>query len=259
MKKLFTLLTLGIVFCSVSAYGAWTEISRSTASSEVTMATVTARVRLMIDDPTSDTGTVRYSTATLYDMVNTAHKNMCVATLALETSATQSLVAGTTEYLLPSNEIAIARVTINLNDGNGDTYLPQTTVHVLDSKAGKSWSVSRSSPTVYYLRNRYIGFYPAPTGSPVVTIWYYKIPDTMTTGSDYVFEGFKQLELYWEALASYVAYKILVAEGRTLLLDQLVAEYRGAISAIKSWINLKPDLELDIEGATYENYNNNSR
>ena len=252
MRKLPVLLISAIVlFCSTVVQAAWTEFSRSTDGSEVTMDTVTVRVRLMIDDPNTTTGTVRYSSSTLYEMINTAQKLMCVSALALEIYATQDLVDGTTEYLLPDNEIAISRVTINLDDDNGDTYLPQTTVHILDSNMGKSWAVSRSSPTVYYLRNRYIGFYPAPTGDPEVTIWYFKIPDTMDSGSDYVFEGFKQLELYWEALASYVAYKILLAEGRTLLLDQLVAEYKGAISAMKSWINLRPDLEIDIEGSTY--------
>jgi len=248
MKK--CLMGLFLLFVTSSVFGAWTEYSRDTSYSEITMSTVTTRVRVIIDDPLSTTGTVRYSTSTLYEMVNTAQKLMCVATLALDTWAEQDLTSGTTEYLLPANCIAIIRVTMDEGDGNGAQYLPQYTVHHLDSDKGESWSIQSSTPTAYYIRNRYIGFYPAPTGSPTVKIWYKKVPDTMTSGSDYVFDGFTPLEIYWEALAAYVAYKILVAEGRTMLLDQLAAEYTGAMKAIEQWINLRPDLDINIEGAS---------
>ena len=252
MKKLTVLFfSTCVLFCSTVLHAAWSEYSRPTDNSEITMSTVTTRVRLIIDEPISINGTIRYSTSTLNQMVNTAQQLMCLSTLALETYAEQSLTGGTTEYLIPTNCIAITRVTIDLDDGNGAMYIPQKTVHHLDSDHGKSWSVQSSTPTLYYLRNRYIGFYPAPISNPTVRVWYVKIPATMTLGSDYIFDGFTQLEIYWEALASYVAYKILLAEGRTMLLDNLASEYTGAINAIKSWINLKPDLEMDLEGAKY--------
>lgn len=253
MKKLFALLILGTLFCSVSAYGAWVEDSRSTANSVITLSTVTLRVREIIDDPNSTNGTMRYSSSTIYGLINTAQRLMCVNTWALTSWATQTLSANTTEYALPSNCLSIERVTIDKNADGTEEYIPYITVHHLDIDKGKQWTVADSSqtPTTYYIRNRYIGIYPVPNNAgAILKIWYVKIPSIMSTEGTYIFDGYTPLEVYWEALASYAAYQILLQEGKMTLLEPLSAIFAGSMIAIKEWITYRPEMDVDIEGAS---------
>jgi hypothetical protein len=249
MKKIF--ITLISVLLYTQVYAGWSEATRDTSGCSVTLDTVTVRVRELLDDSYTATNTVRYSSATIYSLINTAQRIVAINTLCIETYATQTLTAGTTEYLLPSNCLAVSRVTMNSFDTNGNMYLPQKTVFGMDYDA-KTWDVSRSTPTAYFLRNRYMGFYPAPKyGTAKVTLWYYKIPTIMTTGSSFVYDGNVLLETYWETLAIYAAYKLYLGEGRTDMTAQLAPEFSGSISAIQNYIKINPDLNLNLQGKSF--------
>lgn len=254
MRTLIALLYL--VFITSVVHGAWTQESRNTDNSRITLSTVTLRVREMIDDPNSASGTVRYSSNTIYGLVNTAQRLMCINTMALTSWATQQLVADTTEYILPGDCLAIERVTINENaNANGlEEYIPFKTIHHLDADQGKQWNIvsASQSPTAYYIRNRYLGVYPVPNNTgAVIRIEYIKIPALMDSEDDYIFDGYTPLECYYEALAAYAAHQLLLQEGRTTNLETLSSIYAGALEAIKGWIRFRPEMQEDITGATY--------
>ena len=211
MKKI-SILAIFIMLPSF-CYSAWSEYDRGTGNVDITLSTVTTRVRNIIDDPNSENGTIRYSSATIYDLINTANRMFCINTKSLQAFATQQLTAGTTEYLLPDDMLYLERVTLNRHDGNGPSFIPQKTVWGLDLEQ-TDWAVETSSPTSYYLRNRYIGLYPFPQYSGAeLAIWFIKYPSIMTAEGDIIFDNNPMLEPYWEALAAYAAYHIFVMEG----------------------------------------------
>jgi hypothetical protein len=244
MKK-YILLSIMLIICSQS-YAAWTEQSRTVSDSGVTMDDVVNRIRQIIDDPYTNYGTVRYSSATLYGLVNQANQVFCLQTRALETSATNQLALGTTEYALPSDCMYLERVTMAVSTYTIVTgqsqheYLPQKTVWGLDID-NKEWDIESSTPTAFYLRNRYIGFYPAPTYTGIeVQIWYIKYPAKITTGSDYVLDGYTQLIPFWELLAQYASAKIALQEGNTVLYTTIATEYAGGIKEAMSMLKYNP-------------------
>lgn len=244
MRK-YILLSLLLSICSLS-YASWTEQSRTVSESAVTVDDVTLRVRQIIDDPYTTYGTVRYSSSSLYNLVDQANKMFCLSTRALETSATNQLSIGTTEYMLPSNCMYLERVTMSVTTGTialGNSqleYLPQKTVWGLDME-DKEWDISSSTPTAFYLRNRYIGFYPAPTWDGIeVQVWYIKYPATLTVGTDYVLDGYTQLTPYWELLAQYVAAKIAMQEGNAALYTAIANEYVAGTREVMSIIKNNP-------------------
>ena len=243
-----------IVLLYGTSMGAWTKASRATTSSTVTLSSVTTIVRSMIDDPISANGTVRYSSSTIYDVINTGQRLLCTMTYALETHASQALTASTTEYLLPDDCIAVTRVVVDHNDSNGPQYIPYTTVFALDSDSGKSWQYATADdPSSYYIRNRSIGFYPSPGSSDTVKVWYIKLPDVMTAEADFIFDGYTPLEMYNHALAAYAAYQILLSEGQTATLDKYIGEFTGASQSINSWIRYRPDANFNFTGSEYNN------
>lgn len=254
--KQFALIVFAL-FISANCFGAWTESTRSTSDSKITLSSCTAAVRIIIDDSYSAHGTVRYSSSTIYDLINTAQRLLCTQTMCLETYSYQTLTADTTEYLLPDDCLAVTRVTLDKLDSKGPQFLPFTTVFWMDSDKGTAWSVTKSTPTAYYIRNRAIGMYPFPAyGTATLGLWYYKIPDLMDSESDYIFDGYTPLEIYWRALSVYAAYQIIMQEGgQADLLERLAAEYTGAAQGIMSWVRMKPDSQPNFTGSTYQNTN----
>jgi hypothetical protein len=238
MKKLIFLLTL---LAPALANAAWTTTTRSTSDMAITLSTVTARVRTIIDDPYTTYGTVRYSSATIYGFINDAQHRVFYATQLNEAYAYQALVSGTTEYALPSDCLYIERVTLNTTSSKGAYVIPQKTVWGLDDTSS-NWTVQTSTPSSYFLRNRYIGMYPFPSwDGAILGIWYIKFPTRMTSESDYIFDGLVVMEPYWEVLAIYAAGKIAELEGNTNLYTALVTEWQGALKDLKEYIRFNPN------------------
>jgi hypothetical protein len=240
-KYVFALLFLASIPNVVQA--AWTQESRSTDDMTVTLSTVVARARQLLDDPNSEYGTVRYSSSSYYVLINIAHKLLAVQTGALTTWATQQITAGTTEYALPADCVYLQRVLVDGNDRNGDCYIPQQTVFRMDAEES-SWTVDTSSqvPTSYYLRNRYLGMYPVPKNSGAkLTIWYAKTPAVLDSEDDKVFDGMTVLEPYWELLSVYAAARLALQEGNTTAYTTLMAEWQGGLGSILSVIRYNPN------------------
>lgn len=265
MLKITSVLCFLVSFVPFS-YAAWSEYDRGTGDVKVTLSSVTNRIRVIIDDPNSANGTVRYSSATIYDLINTASRLFCIQTQALTAYATQQITAcstttfvfGANEYTLPDDILFLNRVTIDLQDDNGHTFIPQKTVWSLDLTQG-NWAVSTSSapgPSSYYLRNNKIGLYPRPVDDlQELAIWYIKYPALMTAEGDVIFDNYTQLEPYWEALAAYSAYHILIMEGKLQLAGQYAQIWTQILGLAGGTLIENPNSRGDTSGATFEQGN----
>jgi hypothetical protein len=240
----YIILTL-LLTITTSAFAAWSEQSRTVTDVATTVDDVIDRVREIIDDPYTNTGSVRYSTTTILNLVDKAHKVFCIQTEALTTSATMSFTLGTTDYALPTNCIYVERVAISVTGGldsgtENFKYLKQKTVWGLDIE-NTSWDLSSSTPTAFYIRNRYMGFYPAPSFSGAeVYMQYVKIPTTLDETTDNIFDGYTQLEPYGELLALYVAAKLALQDGNTTLYSSLIAEWNSGLVLAKGYLRYNP-------------------
>ena len=258
MKKFCATFLLVALFCSAKSYAAWSELSRDTSDATITLSSVTTRVRTIIDDRNSTNGTIRYSSSTIYSLINNAQRMFCITSRALEANATDDLVAGTTEYSLPSDCLYLERVTLDINDNNGPQYIPQKTVWGLDLESTQ-WAVETSSPAAYYIRNQKIGMYPFPAYSGAeLEIWYIRYPADMSAESSYVFEGHTQLEPYWEALASYAAYNIFVMEGKLQLAAQYAEVWTQMLGMFTGVYRENPNRTPSTSGTEYREMNRSS-
>lgn len=248
--KRFALMIFAL-FISANCFSAWTESTRDTDGT-VTLSSVTTRARSIIDDEYSVANTVRYSSSTLYNLINSAQSMFCISTRALTTSATCSLTADTTEYALPTNCLYIERITLNIQEQRlGPVVMPQETVFTLDQKSA-GWSVQESSPTAYYLRNRYIGMYPYPKWSGAeLGIWYIKKPSILASESDVIFDNYTQLEPYADALAYYAAYVVFIQEGQTTKAQSCVEMWNQMVTLCASVIKHSPDWNPQTIGTQY--------
>ena len=242
MKRLILMSTL-MFMCIQLGHTAWTESSRATTGMEITLSTITTRVRQIIDDPNSTYGTVRYSSATIYGLVDTGHKMLCIQTQALSVSATTQLTANTTTYTLPTNCMFIEKVTVDKLDGLGEQYISMKTTWRLDLEA-KTWSIHASSqvPTAYYVYGRELGVYPVPdhTGA-ILKIYYIKSPTTLDSEDDLIFDGMTNMQPYWDLLATYAASKIYLQEGNSGMAQALATEWVGGIKDLMSFIRYAPN------------------
>lgn len=255
MKKLIYAIGIIAYFSSLS-FSAWTEYDRGSSDVTVTLGDVVNRVRQIIDDPNSPNGTVRYSSAPIYDLVNTAQAMFCINTRALEASATQQLLANTTEYALPVNYLFMDRVTIDENADGDFQYIEMEFVKQLDL-VSPDWSVNDSSqtPLNYYIRNRQLGLYAVPNNTgAIIKIWYIRSPTKMTADTDIIFDNYSQLEPYWEALADYAAYHIFLQEGDLQRASQYAQSWTQMLTLANQILRNELDSgNINTTGTEYKN------
>jgi len=217
------------------------EITRSTIGN-TTLSTIRTLVRREIDDPTNSYGTNTYSNSYLDDYINISHRDIVYNTQCLHAKATGYLVAGTTEYDLPTNLIAIERVRYN------DDILPEKDIYAFDEDNSSWFTADVSSPTAYYKFEgiHKIGFYPCPKYSGgLTTLWYTKYPDILDDDTDEIFDSDPKLEPFRRAIVCLASYYILFQEQNPKS-ETLYREYQAYLKSIKDNYNLRPNYRPEM-------------
>ncbi len=248
MKKVLIIFFISLLFSTAYSYTAsFYEISRSTSGNS-NLQDIRVLVREEINDSTNTYNTNRYTDAEINKYINIIHEDVCINTQVLLTQCTGQLTAGTTEYYLPLNFLAFQRVIYDPVNGDTDYLLEEKNPYDMDVDNSGWFTVAPSTPTNYYRYPAYnkIGFYPAPAySSSVVTIWYIKRPDELTSDTDEIFDSIPVLESFRRAIVVGTSGIIYMQEGNPMYSIKL-QEYSGYIENIKKSYDLMPNYDPSI-------------
>lgn len=209
--KLALLLTLGFTTSS-----AWS----------LNLSDLLTQTRIFIRDTATDPSRQRFTDSQLTSFLNNGQKEVNLRTWALVNSTSISILAGTTEYSLPSDEIMILRVTL------GNVPLSERTFSFLD-ESNSSWISDTGIPAEYYIRTdssvvsgvsrECIGVHPISTFTSVMVVQYLAQPADLSSNSDIPFSGQLRMYPFHQLLAYYASYRGFAAISN---IDDAAVYYR---------------------------------
>lgn len=205
----------------------------------LTLSDLLTQTRLFLKDTATSAGRQRYSDTQLTSFLNNAQKEVNARTFAVVRSSSFPLMAGTTEYSMPADNITILRVTRDF------TPLSERTLSALDD-AQTSWIYDSSgTPDHYYVRvssslvdgvsKESIGFIPLSTGPAVVTLEYLAQPTDLAGITDVPFgsDNIRFLPFH-HALAYRAAYFGYLINGDLQSASVYLKEYEDLVRTLES-------------------------
>src|SRR3990167_7892332 len=166
--------------------------------------------RIFLRDTATDPNRRRFSDTQLTSFLNNGQKEANLKAWAVVNTTRIALSAGTTEYSLPSEHIAVLRVTVNHQP------LAERTFSFLDD-ANTDWISESGTPVDFYIRidssivagvsKESIGFHPVSTFTATAIIQHLAQPTDLSASGDIPFSGNLRLYPYHQALAYYTAYR----------------------------------------------------
>ena len=131
----------------------------------------------------------RWNATILTARINHIIRDIVLRTKCLRETGTDSVVAGTQEYALPSGYIDMIRVTL---DGEELVYVDKKE---LDMESGIDWTTKSGTPTRYYIDidpdNSRVGLVPNPdaSGSSNLKYFFVKNPTDLSGSTDIPFNN----------------------------------------------------------------------
>lgn len=184
---------------------------------------------MLINDPSDQ----RFTAAQKQAEIEKAQEQFVLDTRCLKDVSSVTIVAGTSEYNLPSDIFSVLRVAHN------GKKLESISAYELDVLLNSDWSDDEGTPSRYYVdtdpNNKKIRFYPIPQSgdaSVTTTIEYIKIPPALSADASVPLDGHTLLTPYHDALAYWAAASllgILPDQAALFMISQYDKEYRGLV------------------------------
>lgn len=215
---------------------------------------ILTRARTYLRDQQTSTNGQQFSDTTLLQFLSDGQREANAQNWLLQSSATVTLIQGTTEYAMPTDFMATLRVWFKVTGGTGYIKLDQTTFDQLDAQAS-GWFQATGPPTKYYLdrssQTVYLAFYPAPsvassTGTAIV--YYIQQPPDITLTGATPFNGNFILQPYASALAYYVAYRGWLSLEETDLANQYLQLWVSFLGMMRQGTTKTPDYNPGFVG-----------
>ena len=194
------------------------------------VSTLITRARTRINE----TSTTFHTEANLIAYADEGQKYVVRETKSLEDIDTSTtIVSGTQNYALPTDCIAIRRITFD-----GIKLFP---IDFMDlDEAGLDETDSTGTPSNYYIWNDTIYLYPIPGSSGTLKIYYYKAPATISLST----ASLETKEVYDDAIVCYMTYLALIKDSESDLsnldkADYMMGECNAKIMSIKNQLKEK--------------------
>lgn len=224
----------------------------SSQVSAMSVSELNTRARIYLKDTATESNRQRFSDADLLVFYNEAVSDMIDSTWCLTASTTISIVGSTTtstqEYDLPSNFIKPTGVWLK------NKAISEITVRgYLDDK-GTDWTVTKSTPTMYYIRNigsPKIGLYPSPSFSDTdaLKIEYIMQAEQLTSGTSIPFNGRTDLYQYHYIIPVYAAYRGWMLNGQLEIANNMLQQYLAFIKRMAENIGKMPNYKPGLTGS----------
>ena len=202
-----------------------------------------------MSDTNTDPSIRIFSDTLLHSRIDHAEDDINKQTRSMVSRSTIATVSGTGEYLFSDDVMIINRVMYD-TDGSSlttkYTELSYATIDQLDRDSAGWEYTSSGTPTSYYYRGNYLGIYPAPgfkySGDyGRIRIDYVVHPTTSTIASDMIFNGYKHLQTYKNAIIDYVCALCAKDENDSPMMNFYWNKYVADINNMIERINNKPD------------------
>lgn len=194
----------------------------------LTLSQIKTEIRIRIKD--SGVQRLRYTDAQLLNIINQTQRDAVNLSWIIKKSTDISLVSGTTNYTLPTDTIALGRVTLR------GASLPEVTLETLDSQFnGANWTLSAGLPQDYFqdpARPAQVSFYPWPNNSSstgTVHINYFAQPTDLSSDSDIPFNSDVRYYPYHDLLIYEPCAKIFLIEGDMGKYQEYKAYYESRV------------------------------
>lgn len=216
----------------------------------MTLSDIRTEIRLRTHDVNSSR--YRYTDAQLKNLINEAQRDVNNGTWVTAKSTTTALVSGTTYYDLPTDIVAVLRVTRDYK------LLSETTIDALDAKfIGGAWENSGGAPNSYFQdmsRPGQIGLYPFPNSAANagnMRIIYIAQPTDLSSDSDEPFNSEERFRPYHDLLVFFSCYRILMTDGSDK--DNVKAtsyrqEYENRLELMRQLVGRKPNYNPGLTG-----------
>lgn len=203
-------------------------------------------VRLRVKD---DGVSTRFTDIQIDSLSNEGQRDIVNATWVIKKSTSISLVSGTTFYSLPTDLIAISRVTWR----NRNIY--EATLTKLDSDFNNSaWLDTGGPPRNYYqdmTQPDMVGFYPWPNSSSstgTVVINYFSQGTNMSSDSDVPFNAEERYKPYHDLIVFYDCYRLHLLEGEVDRATLYRQEYESRIVLMRDRVGSIPNFLPSFSG-----------
>ena len=214
------------------------------SANALTLAQIRTAVRLNIRDTATSTALQRYSDSTLNTLINEGQRAVAMRAWPMTKTNTLTASASTVYYTMPSDTLAIRRVTYN------GVVLPEVTQQQIDADQNYgSWESSTTTTTPkYWFRGNQnstnsIGLYPAPASSgATVLVYYASAPTDLSADSDVPFESETRFSSYHDLLVFYATERIEMIEGLTDKAQMFQGFFDTELETFSENIGLRPQV-----------------
>lgn len=223
----------------------------------LTRSDLVSRIGDLIGDPEN----TRWTSTQKQNKIQEVQEQFVLDTRVLVDSQTETVVAGTSEYSLPSDVLDIIRV------AHRGIRLQRLSKFELDNLYQSDWSDDEGTPHSYYVdldpNNKKLRLFPVPkaadAGANLVEEWV-KIPPTLSSDASVPFDGHTLLVPYHMALAYKAASEFLKVElqnnpngqGVLATIREYEREYNRLVShCIETFKHLGETSPMRFRGGRY--------
>lgn len=224
------------------------------SASALPLSSLISQARIYLRDTGSDTSNQGFSDSQITTFLNNGQREVNLRVWAVVNATGITLQAGTTEYSMPMDNIAVLRVTIN------NRPVPERTFSFLDD-SNAAW-ISDPAGTVqeYYVRNdssvvsgvahEAIGVHPVSSYTVVMNVQYLGQVTDLSAPGDIPWGALNtRLYPFHQGLAYYAAYRGLVAQGMFDMAGVYLKEYENTVALMENLTKTRLQFNPNIRGS----------
>lgn len=212
----------------------------------LTLTQLITQVRQNIRDTATSASLQRYSDSIITGYLNEGQRDVVNQTWVISKSTAITLVAGTTYYSLPTDLIAIQRVTQEYES------LPEVTLEQQDADANYSaWESTGGAPTYFFQdksQTNKIGIAPYPTSGNTGTlrIIYFAYATDLSGSSDEPYLALDRFDGWHDLLVLYATYRILYIEAMWDKARAFKEQYDARVMLLRQNYGARPQLVPEV-------------
>lgn len=208
---------------------------------------IETEVRYRVKD--SAASRTRFSQDLIDTFINQGQRDVVTFAMPLYKTEVIVLAQGTTYYTIPTDVMAIERVTFQ------NKNVPEQTLTSLDSIANyAAWEQSGGPPTAYFQdpsRSSSIGVYPFPntaSSTGTLRVMYAAQVQDLVSGLDVPFNAEARFYPYHDILIYYAVYNLLYIDGEIARAQEFKAIYEVRLKAMIDSIGARPNYKPGFSG-----------